>query len=84
MVGTAFLLVFLGTALLLGVRGALRAPPAQAQLALAGLLWLLVSMGIWAGQGLVAGAGFAALPFFALGLIAAGRVPLRSTDGAPA
>ena len=52
--------------------GPSRLPPARAQLALAGLLWMLVSIGMWTGQGLVAGAGFTALPFFALGLIAAG------------
>ena len=41
--------------------------PARPQLALVGLLWLLVTIGIWAGQGFVAGTGFAALPFFGLG-----------------
>jgi len=37
------------------------------------VLWLLVAMGTWAGQGLVAGASFAALSWFALGLVASGR-----------
>jgi hypothetical protein len=36
------------------------------------VLWLLTAMGTWAGQGLVAGASFAALSWFALGLVAAG------------
>jgi O-Antigen ligase len=74
-VGTAFFLVFISTAVVLGVRGSLRLPPPRARLALAGLLWMLVSIGMWTGQGLVGGAGFTALPFFALGLIAAGRAP---------
>jgi O-Antigen ligase len=72
--GTAILLAFLGTALALGLRGSLRAPPPAAQLALAGLAWLVVTMGIWAGEGFDPGSGFAALPFFALGLVAAARV----------
>jgi O-Antigen ligase len=71
--GTAVFLLFLATGVRLGVRGVLHAPPEQSRRALLGLLWLLVSICIWTGQGLVAGAGFTALPFFALGLIAAQR-----------
>ncbi|HEX4520312.1 MAG TPA: O-antigen ligase family protein [Gaiellaceae bacterium] len=78
-VGTAVLLAFLATGVGMGIRGALRAPPESAELALMGLLWLLVTIGIWAGQGLVAGTGFAALPFFGLGLIAAQRARARAT-----
>jgi O-antigen ligase len=73
LVGTAVFLAFLGISLALGLRGALRAPPPAAQLALAGLLWLIVTMGIWAGEGFDPGSGYAALPFFGLGLIAAAR-----------
>ena len=72
--GTAVFLAFLGTALALGLRGSLRAPPPAAQLALTGLTWMIVTMGIWAGEGFDPGSGFAALPFFALGLVAAARV----------
>jgi hypothetical protein len=63
----------LGAGLVYGVRRALRAPPEAAMRALVGVLWLLVAMGTWAGQGLVAGASFAALSWFALGLVASGR-----------
>ena len=66
-------LALLGAGLALRLKRALRAPPNRAARALVGVLWLLVAMGTWAGQGLVAGASFAALSWFALGLIAAGR-----------
>ena len=79
LVGTAVFLAFLATGVAMGIRGSLRAPPEGALLALTGLLWLLVTIGIWAGQGLVAGTGFAALPFFGLGLIAAQRAAGRPT-----
>ena len=81
-VGTMVFLGFLATGLALGIRGSLRAPPGQAQLALVGLLWLLVTMGIWTGQGLLAGTGFTALPFFGLGLIAAQRAAGRQERAA--
>ena len=72
------LLASLGTGAGMGIRGSLRAPPEGTLLALSGLLWLLVTIGIWAGQGLVAGTGFAALPFFGLGLIVAQRAAGRT------
>jgi O-antigen ligase len=78
LVGLALFLALLGTGLVLGAKRALRAPPERAQPALVGLLWLCVAMGTWAGQGLVAGSSFAALSWFALGLIAAAG----STTGA--
>ena len=65
----------LGTGLVLGASRALRAPPFRALQALVGLLWLLVAMGTWAAQGLVAGSAFAALSWFALGLVAAAGSP---------
>jgi len=68
--GTALFVGLLVTALRLGVVRTLRGPPAGARVALLGLLWLLVAMGIWAGQGLTAGVAFAALPWFGIGLIA--------------
>ncbi len=78
LVGTAVFLAFLATGVAMGIRGSLRAPPEGALLALTGLLWLLVTIGIWSGQGLVAGTGFAALPFFGLGLIAAERAAVKA------
>ena len=72
-VGLGLFLVVLGAGLVYGVKRALRAPPEAAMRALVGVLWLLVAIGTWAGQGLVAGASFAALSWFALGLVASGR-----------
>jgi O-antigen ligase len=72
LLGTALFLALLGSGLRLGVVRALRGPPEHARVALLGLLWLLVAMGIWFGQGLVAGIGFEALAWFGVGLIAAG------------
>jgi O-antigen ligase len=71
--GTAVLLGFLGTTIGLGIRGTRRAGAPQAQLALLGVLWMLVTMGLWAGVGFNPGSAFAALPFVALGLVAAAR-----------
>jgi len=71
-VGLALLLVLLGAGLWLGVRATLRAPDEPARLAVIGLSWLVVTMGVWVGQGLVAGSGFAALSWLSLGLVAAG------------
>lgn len=78
LVGTAVFLAFLATGVAMGIRGSLRAPPEGALLAFTGLLWLLVTIGIWGGQGLVAGTGFAALPFFGLGLIVAQRAAVKT------
>jgi hypothetical protein len=64
-VGTATFIALLAAGVALGLRGS-RTPAA-----FLGLLWLLVSMGVWVGQGLVAGASFTALSWFALGLVAA-------------
>jgi O-antigen ligase len=72
-VGLASFLSLLGAGLVYGVSRALRSPPEAALRALVGLLWLLVAMGAWVGQGLVAGVSFTALSWFALGLVAAGR-----------
>jgi O-antigen ligase len=75
LVGLMLFLGLLGTGLVMGASRALRAPPFRAQQALVGLLWLLVVMGTWAGQGLGAGSAFAALSWFALGLVAAAGSP---------
>jgi O-antigen ligase len=72
-VGLGLFLALLGAGLVYGAKRALRSPPVPAARALVGVLWLLVAMGTWAGQGIVAGASFAALSWFALGLAASGR-----------
>jgi len=64
--------VLLGAGLRLGVTATLGAREEPARLAVAGVSWLLVTMGVWVGQGLVAGSGFAALSWLSLGLVAAG------------
>ncbi len=77
-VGALLFVGMLVTGLWFGVRGVLRAPPDSAPIVFVGLLWLLVSMGIWAGQGLIAGVAFEALPWLGLGLIAAGLAAGRA------
>jgi O-antigen ligase len=75
LVGLALLAALLAVALVLGVRRSVRAPPVRAQVALIGVLWLLVVMGTWVGQGLGAGSAFAALSWLAVGLVAAAGSP---------
>ena len=75
LVGLGLFLTLLAIGLVQGTTRALRAPPLRAQQALVGVLWLLVVMGTWAGQGLGAGSAFAGLSWFALGLIAAAGTP---------
>jgi O-antigen ligase len=71
-VGFGLFVALLGVGLVLGLKRALRAPPEPAARALLGLLWLLVVAGVWVGQGLVAGTGFTALSWLALGFVASG------------
>jgi hypothetical protein len=65
-VGAALLVALLAAGLAFAVRVA-RTPAG-----LIGLLWLLVCVGLWSAQGLVAGLPLAALTWIGLGLIAAG------------
>jgi O-antigen ligase len=77
--GLALFVAFLATAAVLGLVRALRAPEARFELALAGLLFVLVAIGTWAGQGLVAGASFDATAWIGVGLVAAaGAAPARA------
>ena len=72
--GAVGLLVFLGVfaaGLLVAGRAAARAPPATARAAAVPILWLLVTMGVWLGLGLVAGIPLVGLHWLALGLAAA-------------
>ena len=69
-VGVAAVLALLGSGLLVGLRWALRAPPAGAALALVPVLWLLMAVGIWNGLGIVAGIPLVAMTWLSLGLAA--------------
>jgi O-antigen ligase len=69
--GLAAFLALFATGLLLGLRTATRAPPPAAPAAAIPMLWLLVTMGVWMGLGLVAGIGLTGLNWLAVGLVAA-------------
>lgn len=77
-VGLAVFLAFLAAALLTGARAALRGPPEPAFLAAVGVAWVLVIMGIWTGQGLVAGTPYDAVAWLGVGLAAAGAAGARA------
>jgi hypothetical protein len=66
MVGGALLVALLAAGLVLARR------TVRTRAGLVGLLWLLVCVGLWSAQGLVAGLPLAALTWIALGLLAAG------------
>jgi O-antigen ligase len=66
----AFLALF-GTGILVAAGAAARAPPTAALAACLPILWLLVTMGVWLGLGLVAGIPLVGLQWLALGLAAA-------------
>ncbi len=70
MIGLAAVLALLGSGLVVGLRWALRAPPAGAAFALVPVLWLLMAVGIWNGLGIVAGIPLAAMTWLSLGLAA--------------
>jgi O-antigen ligase len=72
--GVVGLVLFLGmfaVALFVAGRVAARAPPPAARAAAVPILWLLVTMGVWLGLGLVAGIPLVGLHWLALGLAAA-------------
>jgi O-antigen ligase len=72
--GFVGLVVFLGlfaTALVVAGRAAARAPPPAVRAVAIPILWLLVTMGVWLGLGLVAGIPLVGLHWLALGLAAA-------------
>ena len=70
-VGLALFLGLFGTGLAVAWRAAARAPPAAALAVSLPILWLLVTMGVWLGLGLVAGIPLVGLQWLALGLAAA-------------
>jgi O-antigen ligase len=67
--GFAVFVGWLVTVVVVGVRVALRVTGRPA-LALLGLLWFLVAIGNWTGQGLVAGTSYDAVGWLAVGLVA--------------
>jgi hypothetical protein len=77
-VGLVLFLAPLATGLVLGTRSALRAPPAVSARATLGVLWLLIAIGSWIGQGLSAGTPWAAVAWLGLGLVAAARAGASS------
>jgi O-antigen ligase len=78
LVGTALFLTLLGTGVWTGLGRSARAAPQGLMAPALGLMWLLGTMGDWAGQGLDIGIGLTALPWLGIGLIATAW-----PDGAP-
>jgi O-antigen ligase len=70
-VGLALFLALFAAGLVVAGKAAARAPPATALAACLPILWLLVTMGVWLGLGLVAGIPLVGLHWLALGLAAA-------------
>ena len=70
-VGLASFLALLASGLAVAWRAAARAPPAAAPATALPVLWLLVTMGVWLGLGVVAGIPLVGLFWLALGLAAA-------------
>jgi hypothetical protein len=66
-VGLALLAALFGSGLWLAATAALRAPTAAAFPALLGLVWLVLSLGLWTAQGMVAGIPLDALTWLGFG-----------------
>ena len=69
-VGGVLLVALGGTGLLTGLRGALQAQPLPAFAVTVGLFWLVLALGLWSAQGLIAGLPLDALTWLAFGLVA--------------
>jgi hypothetical protein len=76
-VGLVLFLTLVGAGLLTGLKGALRAPPLPAFAATVGLVWLVLALGLWTAQGLIAG-----LPLDALTWLGFGLLTMRQSDAA--
>jgi O-antigen ligase len=81
LVGLVLLVALLGTALVAGGKVALRGSSPQRELALVGLLWVVVVVGLWTGQPNVAGVPRDGLFWLGIGAIIAAQAtsPERST-----
>ena len=66
-VGFALLAALFGAGIWVGGRAALRAPPAAAFAALLGLFWLVLALGFWATQDIVAGIPLDAVTWLGFG-----------------
>lgn len=73
-VGGALLVALGGSGVVVGLRGMLRATPQQAFAATVGLFWLVLALGLWTAQGLVAGLPIDALTWLGFGLVSAREV----------
>lgn len=73
-VGGALLVALLGAGLALAAR------TTRSAAGLLGLLWLLVCIGLWSAQGLVAGLPLASLTWISLGLLAAAAAQLGEVE----
>ena len=69
-VGLALLVGLFGAALWPGLAAALRAPGPAALPALLGVIWLVLSLGLWTAQGLIAGLPLDAVTWLGFGAVA--------------
>ena len=69
-VGLALLLALFGAGIWLGFGTALRAPAAFAFPALLGVFWLVLSLGLWTAQGIIAGIPLDAVTWLGFGTVA--------------
>ena len=69
-IGLVLWLALFAVPIVLGVKIALRAPPTSAGIAGIGAAWLLLTLGLWIPQNLVAGLPLDALIWLAIGLVA--------------
>jgi hypothetical protein len=81
--GLLLFLLPLGTAAWTGGRTSLRGPPDAAIRGLLGLLWLVVALGIWLGQGLTV-SSIADTAWLAIGLIATAAAAATLTNSSSA
>jgi O-antigen ligase len=78
LIGFVLMIVWLGTPFVAGMGAALRAPPALAWIPVLGVAWVVLSLGLWAAFGLVAGVPLDALAWLGIGTAAAGTAASRS------
>jgi O-antigen ligase len=81
-VGFVLVLAAIAVPLALGLRTALRAPPAASAGAAVGCFWLLLAAGLYVGVGFVAGIPTDALLWFSLGTLAAAAAAARRDEDA--